>query len=84
MRNQDKMQGMYNIKDPIEIMFDQMKTIQEFAIAGNSPFSNRQLEDMGVTKILTTQVYTHAYCIWKSITGNDLTWVRFTVHFQEA
>ena len=49
------MQAIYNIEDPIEILFYQMETGQEFVIAGNSPFSDRQLEDMSVAKILATQ-----------------------------
>ena len=55
MRNQDEIQVMYNIKDPIEILLDQMDTGQEFAIAGNSPFSDWQLLDMGIVKTLATQ-----------------------------
>ena len=39
MRNQEKIQSMSNIEDPIEILFDQMEKVQEFIIAGNSPFS---------------------------------------------
>ena len=54
-RNQDEVQAMYNVKDPIEIMFDQMDIGQEFEIAGNLPFSGRHLVDMGVTKIFATQ-----------------------------
>ena len=49
------MQAIYNIEDPIEILFYQMETGQEFAIAGNSPLSVRQLEDLSVSKILATQ-----------------------------
>ena len=49
------MQAMYNVKDPIEIMFDQMDIGQEFEIAGNLPFSGRHLVDMGVTKIFATR-----------------------------
>ena len=61
MRNQDEMKVTYNAEYPIEILFDQMDTGQELAIAGNTTFSNRQLADMGVSKILTTKEYTHEY-----------------------
>ena len=33
------MQATYNVKDPIEILFGQMETGQEFAIVGNLPSS---------------------------------------------
>ena len=36
-------------------MFYHMKTGQEFAIARNYPFSDQQLADMRISKILTTQ-----------------------------
>ena len=38
---------------------------------------------MGVTKIMATQEYTHAYRMWKNISADDCTWVRFKTHFQE-
>ena len=71
MTNQDEMQVAYNVKRPIEILFDHMETGKEFTIAGNSTFSNRKLVDIGVTKILVTHEYTHAYCTWKSITADN-------------
>ena len=39
---------------------------------------------MGVTKILKTQEYAHAYHMWKSIADDDRTWVRFKAHLKEA
>ena len=61
MQNQEEMQVKYNFNDPIEILFDQIEMGKKFAIAGKSQFSDRQLVDMGVAKILATQEYTHAY-----------------------
>ena len=82
--NQDEMQAMCNVEYPINILFVQMEKGQEFAIAGNSPFYDRQLADMGVAKTLAIQECTHGYRMWKSITSNDNRWVRFTENFQEA
>ena len=59
-----------------------METVQEFAIAGNYPFSDQQLAYMGVAKILATQEYTHVYCMWKSIAADERTLVHFKEHFQ--
>ena len=84
MWNQENMKSMYNINELIEILLDQMEMGQESTISGNSPFSDRQLADMGVAKILATQEYTHANSMWKSIAANDRTWVRFKKNFQEA
>ena len=39
---------------------------------------------MGIAQILSTQEYTHEYCMWKSIASNELTWVSFEAHLQEA
>ena len=78
------MQVMYNVDDTTDILFDNIETGQEFSIAGNSPFSDHQLADMGVAKILATQEYKHAYHMWKSIAADNCTWVRFKSHFQEA
>ena len=61
-----------------------MEMVQEFAIAGKSPFSNRQLADMGVAKNLATQEFTHAYRMWNIIEADDRTRVRFKSHLQEA
>ena len=84
MQNQDEMQAMCNVEYPINILFVQMEKGQESAIAGNFPFSDRQLADMGVAKTLAIQECTHGYRMWKSITSNDNRWVRFTENFQEA
>ena len=46
LNNKDTVQALYHFEDPIGILFDQIETGQEFAIAGNLPFSNRWLEDM--------------------------------------
>ena len=61
-----------------------METGQEFAILENQLFYNQQLADMGAAKILTTQKHTHTYHMWKIISGDDCTWVRFKAYFQEA
>ena len=66
------MKVTYNVKESIDIMFDQMKMGQDFTIAGKPPFSDRQLTDMGVAKTLATRDYTHVYCMWKSITAEWL------------
>ena len=43
MKNRDMMQTLYHVEEPIEILFNHIETGQEFSIAGNLPFSNRQL-----------------------------------------
>ena len=73
MRNQEDIEGTYNVKDPINIFFDQIDMVQELSVAGNVPFSNWKLADTGVEKILETQEYTHVYCIWKSIAADNRT-----------
>ena len=83
-RKQEKTQATYNYEDPIEILFDQIETGQEFTVAGNSPFSDQQLACMGIAKILAMQEYAHAYRMWKSIAADDSTWVRSKAHFQET
>ena len=55
MQNQEEMQGTYNAEYPFDILFDQIEMEQELAVAGNSPFSDQQLADMGVTNIMATQ-----------------------------
>ena len=82
MQNQEDMQGMYNVEDPINILFDQIDMGQEFSVEGNSPFSDWKLIDMGVAKSLATQEYTHSYRMWKSIANDDRTWLQFKAHFQ--
>ena len=84
MKNQDKMKATYNVKDPIETLFDQMQTGQEFTISGNYPFSDRHLAEMGVSKILAKQEYKYAYHMWKIISYNDHTWVRLKEHQQKV
>ena len=77
MWTQEEMQATYKLEYLIEIMFDQIERIQELSVTGNSPFSNRQLAGMRVPKILSTEEYTHAYRMWKSIAADNWTWVRF-------
>ena len=78
------MQTAYHIEETIETIFDQIETGQESAIVGNSPFSDCQLSNMGITQILEMQEYTHGYRMWKRISSNEITWVSFKSHFQEA
>ena len=61
-----------------------METDQEFAKAGNSTISYWKLADMGVSKILATQEYTHSYLMWNSIAEDKLTWVHFKARFRES
>ena len=49
MKNQDTMQAAYYFKYPIEIIFNQIELGQELIIAGNSPLSNDQVTEMGIT-----------------------------------
>ena len=65
-------------------MFDQIDTGQEFAVERNSQFSDWQLVDMGVAKIMALQEYTNSYRMWKSIADDDCTWLQFKAQFQEA
>ena len=44
------MQTMYNVKDPINILVDQIETGKDFSIAGNSPFSVLELT-IRITKL---------------------------------
>ena len=73
MQNEEETQETYNAEDTTNILFYQIETGQELLVSGNSSFSDRQLADMGVEKILATQKYTHAYCMWKSIADDDCT-----------
>ena len=71
------------MEELIEILFDQIETGQEFAIAGNSHFTDRQLADMGIYQTPVTQECTHAYRMWKIILENERTWVSFRTNFKE-
>ena len=80
-RNQEETQATYNVKDPIGILFNQMDMGQGFKIDRKFPFFNWQLADMGVTRILATQEYTHTYCMCKRIPANERTRVCFKANF---
>ena len=84
IRNHEQIQVTYNVEDTIEILFDQIETGQKIAVVGTSPFSDSHIADMGVAKILVTQEYTHAYCMWKIIAADNCTCVRLKFNFQEA
>ena len=84
MKNQDTMQTSHHIEETIEMLLYQIETGQEYAIAGNSPFSDHQLLDMVIAQILATQDYTHAYRMWKIISVNERVWVHFKAYFQKA
>ena len=84
MNDQDTIQESYHVKETIEILFDQIETGQEFVIAVNLPFYDRQLADMFIAQILSMQEYTHAYHMWKIILDHKRTWVHLKAHFQES
>ena len=49
MKDQNKIQESYHVKETIEILFDQIKTGQEFAIAGKYCFTDCQISDTGIS-----------------------------------
>ena len=81
MNNKDTIQASYHVEEPIEILSNHIKTLQAFFISVNSILYNQKVVDMGITKILSTQEYTHEYGMWKSILANERTWVYFKTNF---
>ena len=55
MNNKDKIQASYHVEEPIKIIFEQIKTGQEFTILENYPFNDRQLEGVVISQILSKQ-----------------------------
>ena len=49
------MQAAYHFGEVIKIIFDHIKTGQEFTIAGYSPLYYRKLANMGIFHILGTK-----------------------------
>ena len=49
MKNQDTIQGLFHVEDSIEILFDQIKTGQEFEIVGKYCFTDCQISDTGIS-----------------------------------
>ena len=48
------MKAAYYVKDPIEIIFNQIELGKELIITGDYPFSNDHVTEMGITHILDT------------------------------
>ena len=84
VKNQDTIQALWHAENPIEILFEQIKTGHQFVIAVNYPFTNRQIIDVVISQIIAKQEYTYAYCMWKSILADERTCMGFKTYFQEA
>ena len=60
-QKQEMMKEPYSPVDPIKNLFDQIENEQEYADTVKSPFTDRQLIDMGIANITQAGDYTHAY-----------------------
>ena len=71
MRNQEEIQATYNVEDPIDILFGQIETGQEFYVAGNSQFSYWQIQTWMLRKFWRYRnIHMHIACgrvLWQII-----------------
>ena len=82
--NENKMKQDWDITTPIELLFDQIDEGQEYAAAGNEPYSDPQLVRIGYHLIETTKHMELACRDWRAKPAADKTWANLKIHMKAA
>ena len=74
----------YDLQSPIINIFEPIQELEQVAIAGNRPYTQDQLINMGVTIISNTHDFETTLIVWHSLTPLAQTWATFKHMFTTA
>ena len=74
----------YDLQSPITDIFEPIQELEQLAIAGNRPYTQAQLVDMGVAIISNTHDFETALINWHSLPPLNQTWTAFKAAFTTA
>ena len=74
----------YDLQNPITDIFNPIQELEQLAIAGNRPYTQAQLVDLGVAIISNTHDFETALINWHSLPHQQQTWTAFKTAFTTA
>lgn len=77
-------QKVFNIGDPLIILFNEVEELQELATASGNPFSPVQQLTIGIQLIKNFNDFETGLTSWFDLPTIDKTWPRFKTHFESA
>ena len=79
--NDEKMRAQYDPSLPIETFFANIEECQEFAAAGNTPYTPQQILSAAYQGIFRSGVFPEGCKEWRRRPQPDKTWGAFKTHF---
>ena len=83
-REQNLRTKIFDICDPLIILYNDVEELQELATASDSPFSDTQMVNIGVQLIKNFNDYEKGLSEWYDLPNDSKTWANFKPHFENA
>jgi hypothetical protein len=74
---------VYNLQDPLVLLFDQVEDLKKLADAAQMPYTTRQIVNFGVQLIRNTHDFQDGLKAWYDIDEADKTWPNFKILFED-
>ena len=82
--NDDKMKRPYDQEQPIERVFDRIKSATEFADAGKTAYSKEQIIEIAYNIVFQSGVFMDDCREWQNKDSTTKSWATFKTHFAKA
>ena len=75
---------VFDITQPMEVMYNEVEDLQELATAGSVPFSDPQLVNLGIQLLKNMNDFETGLTAWYARPAATNTWINFKTHFEDA
>ena len=75
---------VFDIVQPLIILFNEVEDLKELALASNNPYSDSQILKIGIKLIKNMCDFDKDLRTWYDLPIVDQTWIRFKAHFTQA
>lgn len=82
-RNRASIATAWNLDDPIETLWSNLKEIRRISIAGNDELTDRTIIELTIAMFEKTGVFTFACDTWNRRAANHQTFANFVIHFND-
>ena len=76
--------NVFDIVQPLIILFNKVEDLKELALASNNPYSDSQILKIGIKLIKNMCDFDKDLQTWYDLPIGDQTWIRFKGHFTQA
>ena len=74
---------VYNLQDPLVILFDKVEDITKLAQAARMPYTKAQIVNMGIQLVRNTHDFQDRLRAWLGKPEEQKTWENFKTYFEE-